>query len=366
MPISPTLHPSRLPPLAAALLVWSALILLGALASYGDAQQGASGTPALPAVLRFVLLHLPLAVCSLLMVQGLERAPAGWRRPARLLLAWGVAALLVLPLVVGWQGAVNDLFKGKPLGSPWALLRQQEALAWWFDALVWLIAAGVHLAYNRWRHAHDQALAWQRAQQDNLSLRLRLLQGQLEPYFLSGALAGIARLSRAGERSQAVRALARLSGLLRYALRASRSDWQSVADELQFLRDYTDLQSLCRGDTLALEWQLGAGDWDGVRCPPLLLFPMLEQALEGWSAQSAVSGVSIEVAQCAGERGPQVLVQVRYPYRAASAPCVAPSALAALEPRLAMLYPGAATLTVGTDGDRAWLQLRYPLEHHDD
>lgn len=363
MPISPTLPARRRLPLAAALLAWSALILMGALASYGDAQQAASGAPVWPAVLRFVLLHLPLALASTLVVLGLERLGPGWRQPARLLLAWGLAGLAALPLLVWGQGAVNHLFSGKAWINPWALLRQQEALLWWFDALVWLLAAGVHLAYNRWRHAHAQALAWQRAQQDNLALRLRLLQGQLEPYFLSAALAGIARLSRAGERSLAVRALARLSDLLRYALRASRADWQSVADEAQFLRDYADLQSLCRGGDLALAWQWGAGDWHGVRCPPLLLFPLLEQALDGWSGPSAAAAVSIRIDQLAGDAGPQVQVQVDYPCAAASGQR---AALAALEPRLAMLYHGAASLTMGAEGGRACLQLRYPLEHHDD
>jgi len=347
--------PGWLPPWAVAALVWNLLALLGALASYGDARQAAVPATFAATLLRFVIVHLPLSAVSLVLAIGFHRA--GFRRQ-QLLLAYAAVLLVFLPLLSIWHSAINNLFSGRPLAAWPALLRQQSALSWWFDTLVLTLAFGAHLAYGAWRHAQAQSLAGQLARQGNLALRLRLLQGQLEPYFLSSALAGIGQLNRDGLREQATRALARLSGLLRYALRASRSDWQSVADEIGFLRDYVDLQRLCRGAGLAVQWQLGDADWADYRCPPLLLFPMLERAL---AAQPQRLTVRVGTQQVDG--GQRVLAEVSYAPGARSA---GGDALAALSERLAMLYGDAARLASHADGDTVHLRLFYPVSRHDD
>ncbi len=356
---SPAKLRAWLPPFAAAALAWNLLALSGALASFGDAQQhGALHASFALTLLRFVAQHVPLMALSLALALGFCRAQGRARQLAPLLLAYLGMLALGVPLLCIWQSAINGVFSGKGLASPLALLRQQSALSWWFQTLLLTLAFCAHLAYSAWRHAHAQALAWQLAQQGNLALRLRLLQGQLEPYLLSGALAGIARLNRQGLREQAARALARLSDLLRYALRASQSDWQSVADEVRFLRDYVDLQRLCRDAGLDVEWQLEPIDWSGYRCPPLLLLPLLEQALE-----AASSRLTVRIGHQRTDAGGLVLVELSYPHggRMGRGP-----ALAALQRRLAMQYGGAATLAMQADGALTRLRLAYPVAPHDD
>ncbi|MQA23363.1 histidine kinase [Rugamonas rivuli] len=358
MQLRPASPPGWLPPWAAAVLAWNLLAVLGALASYGDARHAVVPAAFAATLLRFVVVHLPLSAVSLVLAVGFDRA--GFRRQqlSQLLLAYGAVLLVFLPLLSIWHSAINNLFSGRPLAALPVLLGQQSVLSWWFDALVLTLAFGAHLAYGAWRHGQAQALAWQLARQGNLALRLRLLQGQLEPYFLSSALAGIGQLNREGLREQATRALVRLSGLLRYALRASRSDWQSVADEIEFLRDYVDLQRLCHGAGLAVQWQLGDADWADYRCPPLLLFPMLERALATQPQRLAVHIVTQRA-----DGGPWVLAEVSY---AGGAHSARSDALAALAERLAMLYGDAATLASQTDGDTIHIRLSYPVSLHDD
>ena len=327
------------PPFAAAVLAWNVMALLGALASYGDAAHGAAGPAFGLLLLRFVLQYLPLSALSLVLARamhgaGMQRLPGA--RP--------LVFLVFVPLLVIWQSALDGAFHGRPMGTPLALLAQQSVLTWWFDFLLLTITAGAHFAYSAWRHAHLQALAAQRAQQDNLALRLRLLQGQLQPYFLSGSLAGIDTLIRSGRRDDATHALVRLSDLLRYALRASQAHWQSMADEIQFLRDYIDLQSLCHGTNYAVQWQIEQGDWADYRCPPLLLFPMVEQAL-----CAAPGALGIRIAR----DGQQVHIEVQDGGKG--------EALAGLRARLAMLYGEAATLNIG----HQIVRLSYPVSHAD-
>lgn len=350
------------PPFVAAALVWNVMAVLGALASYGDAQHAAHHLSFAMALLRFVLLYLPLTLLSLVLALGLNGAQPERPRVSRLLLAYVGALLVFVPVLCCWQGAIVNVFHGQPVPSLLALLERETALSWWFYVLVMTVTFGGHLAYGAMRHAHAQTLAWQLTQQGNLSLRLRLLQGQLEPYFLSSSLAGVRKLIRTEQRAQATRALARLSDLLRYAIRSSQSDWQSVADEIQFMRDYVDMQSLCHGATLAVDWQLEQCDWADYRCPPLLLFPMLDQALAAAMAHGAPpQPIAVGVVSTRGVDAAQVQVQVSYPGATGTA-----ATLADLRERLAMLYNGAATLNIRHDAGLTLIELAYPVVRNDD
>jgi two-component system sensor histidine kinase AlgZ len=361
LPLDRMTLPGWLPPFAAASLAWNLMAALGALANFGDAQRASVHASFLATLLRFMLQQSPLTVLSLALAIGLYRVQLTRPSVGRLTRVYLAALLVFVPLLCTWQSVVDRLYDGRPLVSLPGLLMQQNLLTWWFDAVMLTVAFGAHLAYSTWRHGHAETLARQQAQQVNLTLRLRLLQSQLEPYFLSSALAGIGKLISTEQRGPATRALARLSELLRYALRASQSDWQSVADEIQFMRDYVDMQSLCLGGAVPVQWQLDASDWAGFRCPPLLLFPMVEQALYRCPPDgAAATGVSVCFAMLRKPEAARIQVVVRYPHGGGRV-----GTLDDLRERLAMLYHGAATLGIRVDGGAVELRLEYPAEDHD-
>jgi LytS/YehU family sensor histidine kinase len=74
-------------------------------------------------------------------------------------------------------------------------------------------------------------------------------------------------------------AISRLSGLLRYAQAASTRDWVTLAEELQFVRDYLALQAMRYGDRLQVAIEGDSGAVLAADCPPLLLQPLVENAL---------------------------------------------------------------------------------------
>lgn len=345
-----------------ATLVWNAMAVLGALAHYGDTQH--AGVPvSLPlTLLRLALQYLPLTALSLILTLGLRHLEPQRPRVSHWLCAYGGTLLIFVPALGYWQGAIGGIFSGKPVPPALLLLARQTALSWWFDIVLITIAFGAHLAYSAMRRAHGQSVASQQTQQSNLALRLRLLQGQLEPYFLSSSLSGIRKLIRGEQREHAARALARLSDLLRYAIRASQSDWQSVADEIQFMRDYIDMQGICHGTHISVEWQLEQCDWADYRCPPLLLFPILDQATLACMAGGAASPcMTISIVRTHAVGAAQVQVQARHPRGVGAA-----VPLTELRERLAMLYDGAATLSVTHDADLSCIELVYPVSCHDD
>ncbi|HBI69805.1 MAG TPA: sensor histidine kinase, partial [Massilia sp.] len=71
-----------------------------------------------------------------------------------------------------------------------------------------------------------------------------------EPHFLFNALNAISALVRGGDTALALGGIGRLSELLRYALAASTRSSSTVAEELDFVRGYLDLQRLRYGERL--------------------------------------------------------------------------------------------------------------------
>jgi two-component system sensor histidine kinase AlgZ len=126
------------------------------------------------------------------------------------------------------------------------------------------------LAINYGRQARARELAWQRSQNDMLNLRLALeqqrllaLRAQLEPHFLFNALNAISALVRDGDKPLALNA----------------QHTATLAAELQFVRDYIDLQRLRYGARLRVTIEGDDALLHEVECPPLLLQPLIENAL---------------------------------------------------------------------------------------
>jgi LytS/YehU family sensor histidine kinase len=73
--------------------------------------------------------------------------------------------------------------------------------------------------------------------------------------------------------------LEKVSDLLRYALRASRTGMLTMQDELDFAERYLSVQSMRHGDRLQIECRIEADNWSEIDCPPLLFQPLIENAL---------------------------------------------------------------------------------------
>lgn len=122
------------------------------------------------------------------------------------------------------------------------------------------------------------AASWPHDADPHARARLSQLQGQLEPHFVFNALNSISALIRANDPPRALKALAKMAGMMRHTLKAGTGEWISVQDELNFVRGYLDLQRLRFGDAFEVEWQIASGPWDSCACPPLLFQPLVENA----------------------------------------------------------------------------------------
>ncbi len=331
-----SIKPESLPVLAV-LVFWTMVALLAAVADFSD-QARIAGVQFSDKLKLYGAVFLPFALFSAALAVAFARRP-GLLRPRRLLQLYLAALFVFLPLYGLYETAAVLTLEGKRWPGLIEMLLLPTAWNRWLDALMVTIALAVQGAGAYWQHGQQQALASRAAERTNLSLRLALLQGQLEPVFLLSALDGIADLVRHAERSHATRAVARLSDLLRHALRASGQDWISVADEIAFVRDYVALQVLRFGERAKVEWDLGQHDWQMPQCPPLLLHALLDHAIARCLETGAAAGpVRVTFALADG----LLRIDVAHPHGAG--PVDPGLAIAETRTRLELLYHGAATL----------------------
>jgi len=142
---------------------------------------------------------------------------------------------------------------------------------------------------------------------------LRLLQSQLEPHMLFNTLANLRVLiGLDAERAQAM--LDHLIAFLRATLTASRSASHSLADEFARISDYVQLMQVRMGARLQVELQLPEALRD-FSLPPLLLQPLVENAIKHGLEPSVAGGLLTVQAERVERSQGQVLPYLRLQVR---------------------------------------------------
>lgn len=138
---------------------------------------------------------------------------------------------------------------------------------------------------NRLARAERDALARDKALAE---AELRVLQAQVEPHFLFNTLANVISLIHT-QPDRAARLLERLTSLLRASLSRTRRADGTLGDELAVVRAYLDIQALRMAGRMTYEVDVDPG-LEAVRVPPLLLQPLVENAVLHGIEPSATGG----------------------------------------------------------------------------
>jgi hypothetical protein len=369
---------SRIKPFARIVLtmvcLWTAISVLGALQTYSDnLRDGVSSHyPALLATW-FIEYAVPLIILSCGLSMALRRWPALIARPRNVVAMFAGLVLLFQPAQWTWMAWQRGLLEIASLDDAWQLLLKM-LLVGWFSTTGTFAAI---LAFFYSRQSRERELAWQRSQTDMLNLRLALeeqrmlaLRAQLEPHFLFNALNAISALVRSGDKPLALHGIGLLSELLRYVLSASAAGTingaskatTTVAAELRFVQDYLDLQRLRYGERLRTHIE-GAGVLlQDVACPPLLLQPLVENALRH-DLDCSEGPSDIHLSFIAEDE--TLLVRVTNPARdGMPANPGAGLGLANTRDRLRLMHPD-ASLRAGLQGERFVAEVRLPLARQD-
>ena len=196
---------------------------------------------------------------------------------------FGIATNLT-PLAALQDPGIIDT--GPGLSVQPALVLLLNVINWAFVFMIWLALYFGALAVRQFRSAELRESELARALQ---LAELRLLKSQLNPHFLFNALNAVRSLI-AHDPVRAQDAVTRLANTLRYTLSSARDELVSLAQELEIVQDYLDLESLRLEDRLRIDCEVSA-EARGVQIPVMLLQTVVENAIKHGIAELPAGGV---------------------------------------------------------------------------
>ncbi len=120
----------------------------------------------------------------------------------------------------------------------------------------------------------------QQIEQKNKMLEQKLLRSQINPHFVFNALSAIQNLIISSEKAEALGYLSRFSRLLRQILDNSSETNILLAEEINMLKAYIELEALRFGNSFSFSIKVDPGlDPHNYEVPILLVQPVIENAI---------------------------------------------------------------------------------------
>jgi hypothetical protein len=282
---------------------WSTFGLFASVDDY--LMMEAHGGPPKP-LSHFLIVGVPCWVLwglSMPLVLTLLRRMQRWSTPRRIAAHGGM--LLVATIGMALVYTLCEWLAHAPHGhgpQQMTLARVAHNFFCWIPMclIAYVTVVGIASAIDYARRTREQALMTAQLAQQLTHAQLGALRMQLQPHFFFNTLNSISMMVRAGENKRAVEMLAVLGEVLRTLLRRSPSLETTLADELAFLRRYLEIEQVRFGERLEVRFVLGA-EVDDALVPPLMLQPLIENALRHGIDPRPDGGVLTVAAQRRGE-----------------------------------------------------------------
>lgn len=226
---------------------------------------------------------------------------------------WGVLGAFVMSIAqtVATQSLNRVIFPIRELGPLDLAESGQWALVWLGYFLAW---TGTHLALTYHWESQDHQRRAALLARTTREAQLAALRYQLNPHFLFNTLNSISSLVGEERNADAERMLLNLATFLRSTLADEPSGTISLREEIELQRLYLDIEQARFGDRLRVEIDLPV-ELAGLRVPPLILQPLVENAIRHGVARSEAP-MTIRIA--ASDGGDHIAVQVEDDSQAAA------------------------------------------------
>lgn len=199
-----------------------------------------------------------------------------WRRPFKILIP--VALIIAYVVALAWR-----------VGANWAYQRYDPdwQINYWTELFTGAIQAtyliacwmGLYFGVKYYESMQQQREAALRASALAQEAQLKMLRYQLNPHFLFNTLNAISTLILDKRNATANAAVTGLSEFLRYTLDQDPMKKVTVAQEIEALDLYLNIEKMRFGDRLRIDFVIEDSATD-VLMPSLLLQPLIENAIK--------------------------------------------------------------------------------------
>jgi two-component system LytT family sensor kinase len=235
---------------------------------------------------------LPWILATPLVIGLARRYPIFPRLSSSAVICHFSAFTIVGLIAEAWFAALQVLF------NPWESSQAATFAEAWrssflFQFLTYLIVYTLILGFTFWMDARErkarEAMDTARLSEELSKSQLAALRQQIEPHFMFNALHTITGLVRDHENEAAVSMIVGLSEFLRRGLEDSHRSQVSLAEEIEYLQRYVELQKLRFGERLQVSIDIPS-ELSAARVPSLLLQPLVENAIKHGIAKRAAGG----------------------------------------------------------------------------
>jgi len=240
---------------------------------------------------------LPWALATPLVVALARRYPIVRGLSVRTLCVHLAAFAAISAVAETWSAWLQVLF------NPWGNRRWPTFIDTWsttliFQALTFFIAYALILTVTYLVDAREsiarQTTETARLNEELSRAQLATLRSQMEPHFMYNTLNSIAGLVRDQRGDAAVSMIVGLSEFLRRASEDSHRSQVSLAEEVEYLQRYLDIQKVRFGERLQVSVDIPT-ELLRAQVPNLLLQPLVENAIKH-GISKRVAGGTVRVA----------------------------------------------------------------------
>ncbi len=134
---------------------------------------------------------------------------------------------------------------------------------------------GMFYFLRRW---YEQRQLLEALKQEKVKSELDLLKSQVHPHFLFNMLNNI-YAGALGKSPETAQQILQLSNFIEYNLYHAQKEWVPLDEELDYLRNFIALHQIRLGDKLKVDMVISDEVYQ-VQIPPLLLLPLIENAIK--------------------------------------------------------------------------------------
>lgn len=210
----------------------------------------------------------------------------------RPLITWGVTAL-VLPFAVGLYAFIDAWVIQLYRSDGTASFAQLLIGVFYLDLTLLGAWTALYYAVNFFLQVEEQNDQLMRLENQATSAQLAMLRYQLNPHFLFNTLNSISTLVLLKQTEPANAMLTRLSSFLRYTLVNQPTGRVTVAQEVETLKLYLDIERMRFEERLRTTFHIDSAS-EPALLPSLLLQPLVENAIK-YAVTPQESGAEITI-----------------------------------------------------------------------